>query len=192
MSDTEWVHRILDGEAGEGGPGRSEQELARYRSALSLLAESRPRVPQDLAERILSNLPEHPAPRWTQRLAAWVGRSGRWGAPALAGALVTLLLVFAFGRLAPTPHSDRVTVTFELRAPQAHKVELVGSFNDWRPGEIDLSGPDATGHWTTTVELPAGRYEYLFLVDGKEWRTDPKAAAHRPDGFGHENALIEL
>ncbi len=88
--------------------------------------------------------------------------------------------------------SQLVTVRFELHAPDADQVELVGTFNSWETGDIVLDGPDASGHWTATVELPEGRYEYLFLVDGERWLADPKATAVRPDGFGNMNAMIQV
>jgi 1,4-alpha-glucan branching enzyme len=55
-----------------------------------------------------------------------------------------------------------------------------------------LQGPDASGHWTINVELPEGHYEYQFLVNGKTWVTDPNADAYRPDGFGRENAVVDV
>jgi hypothetical protein len=42
------------------------------------------------------------------------------------------------------------------------------------------------------VELPEGRHEYIFLVDGKRWVTDPRGASHRPDGFGQVNTVIRV
>ena len=90
------------------------------------------------------------------------------------------------------PDGDIVTVRFELVAPAAKSVELVGTFNDWKPGSFTLQGPDKGGRWQIVVDLPAGRYEYQFLVDGREWITDTSAPWHRPDGFGHLNAVMEL
>jgi 1,4-alpha-glucan branching enzyme len=121
----------------------------------------------------------------------WPARP-QWLAPALAGALIALVLSVGFGSWLRATPTDSVAVTFEVHAPNARQVDLVGSFNGWQPGQIVLRGPDATGHWTATVQLPTGRHEYLFLVDGRDWVTDPQAAIHRPDGFGRENALIEL
>jgi 1,4-alpha-glucan branching enzyme len=87
---------------------------------------------------------------------------------------------------------DQTLVAFELHAPDARSVELVGSFNGWAVGEFRLDGPDATGHWSITVPLPEGRHEYQFLIDGKRWIADPKATIRRPDGFGRSNAVLEI
>ncbi len=88
--------------------------------------------------------------------------------------------------------TDLVTVHFELHAPGAEQVELLGDFNSWKTGDIVLAGPDASGHWTAAVQLPEGRHEYIFLVDGERWIADPKASTIRPDGFGHVNAVIQV
>ncbi len=183
--DNDRIRRRTDGED-PAGPG----EALEYAEAMEQLARSRVAAPPDLADRVMAALPPEPDRPWTHRLRSLWPSRGRWLAPALAGALAALVLVAGIGRLQGT--DDRVAVTFEVRAPTAQRVELVGSFNDWRPGEILLEGPDATGHWTATVKLPPGRYEYVFLVDGHEWLADPRAVAHRPDGFGRENAVIEL
>ncbi len=205
-NENDRIHGQLGREsAGDAGP--ADDRMERYRAVLERLAASRVQAPDGLEDRILGALPDRPRAGWRRRVRAWWPGRGRWLAPAIAGAAAVLAVVAVVGpgRLAPGPASaprpvasagdeplDRVAVRFEVAAPGARRVELVGSFNDWRPGEIVLDGPDAAGRWTATVELPAGRHEYLFLVDGKQWVTDPRAAAYRPDGFGRENALLEL
>jgi len=196
MSDTERLHRLLDGEEqGMARPAAGSSlgsRLAAYEEALGLLSEAEEPPPGDFLARVMEALPETPARSWKDRLRALWPRGTRWMAPALAGALASLVLAVGVGRMPPPPPAAGVAVEFEVHAPGARAVELVGSFNGWRPGEILLQGPDATGHWAATLRLPEGRHEYLFLVDGKTWVTDPRATTYRPDGFGHRNALIEL
>ena len=103
-----------------------------------------------------------------------------------------LLIVFGLGRIPGLSGTSQVAFHFELHAPGAERVELLGTFNDWQSNDIVLAGPDASGHWTATVELPEGRHEYIFLVDGKRWIADPKGATHRPDGFGRVNTVIKV
>jgi len=58
------------------------------------------------------------------------------------------------------------SVNFYCTAPTAKDVRLVGDFNGWNP----LANPmwrDASGPWTTQVELHHGYHQYLFLVDGE-------------------------
>jgi 1,4-alpha-glucan branching enzyme len=115
--------------------------------------------------------------------------------PALAGSMATVLVFLGLG-VVPSPTAevatDQVSFHFELHAPDASRVELLGTFNDWQAGQIVLRGPDASGHWEASVDLPAGRHEYVFLVDGKEWIADPEVGLSRPDGFGRENTVITI
>ncbi|MFQ5655905.1 MAG: isoamylase early set domain-containing protein, partial [Candidatus Methylomirabilales bacterium] len=81
-------------------------------------------------------------------------------------------------------------VLFHLQAPDARQVYLVGSFNGWDPLAHPMAGPDRQEGWTLRLELPPGRYRYMFLVDGERWVTDPAAEAHEEDGFGNLNAIL--
>ncbi|MBU0677597.1 MAG: glycogen-binding domain-containing protein [Verrucomicrobia bacterium] len=153
------------------------------------LASARMQAPDGFASRVVARIREEESSAASVWSLLWP--AGQWFVPAAAGALATLLLVIGitfFGRHG----GENVKVTFELHAPDAHQVELAGSFNDWARGRIVLDGPDATGNWTATVSLPAGRHEYLFMVDGREWVTDPKATVFRPDGFGNRNAVLDI
>jgi hypothetical protein len=50
---------------------------------------------------------------------------------------------------------------------------------------------DQDGIWRLSMNLPAGRHEYKFVIDGN-WTTDPNAPDTGPDGFGGENAILVL
>lgn len=150
------------------------------------------KAPDDFEKRVMDALPAWrtaPQPGWWQRQRPWM-------IPALAGAAAMLVVMLGINRVRPAAEAPAaaqlVTFHFELHAPGADQVELLGTFNNWKPGDIVLDGPDASGHWTATVELPEGRYEYIFLVDGERWIADPKAATLRPDGFGNVNAVIQV
>ena len=81
---------------------------------------------------------------------------------------------------------------FSLYAPQARSVALIGDFNGWGSTDGVKLAPSANGMWSVTVPLPAGRYQYAFLVDGQRWVTDPRAEQHVNDGFGRQNAVITI
>jgi hypothetical protein len=86
---------------------------------------------------------------------------------------------------------DIVHVRFVLFAKGAQKVAVAGDFNGWRPEDTLLQNANGDGLFVTTVALPRGAHEYMFVVDG-EWVTDPSAAEVRPDGFGRSNAVLRL
>lgn len=156
------------------------------------LRHLRVNAPADFTRRVMAALPDQPAPGWTAPIARLWPTDGRWWMPALAGAAAALLLAGSL-QLLPRPTSrETLAVHFELHAPSAQTVELLGDFTGWKAGAIQLAGPDASGHWTADVKLPTGRHEYIFLVDGRQWQTDPRAAIRRADGFGRENAIVDL
>mgnify|MGYP001827593694 FL=1 len=146
------------------------------------------RAPDGFADDVMNALPE-----WRKsKTRGWWPARGQWIIPAFAGAAVMAAAFFMLGRFHPAQTRGQVRFHCELHAPGADNVELLGTFNNWKMGDIVLDGPDASGHWTATVELPEGRHEYIFLVDGERWVADPKGVTHRPDGFGRINTVINF
>ena len=86
----------------------------------------------------------------------------------------------------------KLMTRFLLHAPKARRVALVGDFNGWAREGTLMSDPDENGVWTVSVPLQPGRYQYKFLVDGKQWVVEPDAPAYHPDGFGGRNSLLEI
>jgi Carbohydrate-binding module 48 (Isoamylase N-terminal domain) len=80
-------------------------------------------------------------------------------------------------------NSSRVTtVQFVLVAPKARRVAVVGDFNDWDPAAAPLASDG--GVWSGQVEVPNGRHDYAFVVDGGTWVRDPNAPQAPADEFG--------
>ena len=69
-------------------------------------------------------------------------------------------------------------------------VAVAGDFNGWQPASTPLIRRD--GVWSTVLALPPSTYEYMFVVDGERWETDPLATGTRDDGFGGTNAVLDL
>ena len=81
---------------------------------------------------------------------------------------------------------------FSLYAPEAHTVTLMGEFNGWgSTRELSLR-PQGKGIWTVEVPLSPGRYQYAFLIDGKDMATDPRAEQHVNDDYGRKNAVLTV
>ncbi len=87
------------------------------------------------------------------------------------------------------PHADEGGVRFSIKAVDAKKVAIGGSFNHWDADQYLLTGPDSEGIWTIILPLEEGRYEYLFIIDGKKWVADPEAP-FVDDGFGGKNSVF--
>ena len=79
-------------------------------------------------------------------------------------------------------------VEFAFSQPHAREVAVAGSFNDWDASRTPMNAtPEGT--WKATVWLPAGRYEYRFIVDGN-WMNDPSARESVQNTFGSTNSVL--
>jgi hypothetical protein len=92
--------------------------------------------------------------------------------------------------LPPTRDPVRDGVKFVLVAPQAARVSLVGDFNSWDPAATPMERTPTGGTWSVVVPLSAGRHEYAFVVDGKQWVPDPSAPLAPVDGLGAPNSVV--
>jgi hypothetical protein len=76
----------------------------------------------------------------------------------------------------------------DVEAPSpVNTVHLAGQFNAWKPDAQAMSGPNGEGFYETDVKLPAGRYEYKFVLNGKVWKTDP---ANRDATLEYKNSIL--
>ena len=88
-----------------------------------------------------------------------------------------------------TATAEREVVHFELSAPRASRVALVGSFNEWNPVATPLARDPATGKWVVSLRLPPGRHVYAFVVDG-DVTADPAAPRAADADFGSTNSVV--
>ncbi|TAL18117.1 hypothetical protein EPN96_03070 [bacterium] len=160
--------------------------------ALEVIGDEKPEAPPFLKARIMARLEEERAPLGS-RIFGWLT------APRLIAA--SLVAIAFFGGLATremmlrSPLKDSLAmqkVAFEFEAPNASNVSLVGDFNDWGLRDVPISANQSGGRWVFEVKLVPGRYQYAFVVDGKKWLPDPKAAGIIPDGFGGQNSVLYI
>ena len=85
--------------------------------------------------------------------------------------------------------ADQEVVRFELAAPQAAHVALVGSFNEWNPVATPLVRDPSSGKWIVSLRLPPGRHVYAFVVDG-DVTADPTAPRAADADFGSANSVL--
>lgn len=81
-------------------------------------------------------------------------------------------------------------VEFKFFAPQAKRVSLAGSFNNWDTKALSAK-KDSRGNWIAKVSLKPGRYEYKFLADGS-WLNDPRCTSCTVNTFGTKNCVLEV
>jgi anti-sigma factor RsiW len=167
-------------------------------------------VPEGFAARVMNRIDESTPPDpWWRRLgdALLAPRSLRWNFATAAAcfAVFAAAIIIAervASRASPVPQTVEAPVSRESTSatvlvrlivvqPGARIVEVAGDFNGWNPARTPLE-PAADGAWTVTIPLQPGRYEYMFVVDGSRWIADPFAAERNSDGFGSENAVLDV
>lgn len=84
---------------------------------------------------------------------------------------------------------------FQCRVPHAEAVFLAGTFNDWDPEATPMERA-VDGTWSARLELPPGRYEYKFVVDGC-WCCDADDDEESlrdcvPNPFGSMNRVVDV
>lgn len=158
-------------------------------------------APPALHGKVMRAIEAHPA----GTRAWWVPL--QWKLPPYGPAFAAVLLVAAISLFIAMPRicnrqtpvvssgSDGVTaevmVHFEITLANARQIAVVGDFNGWEVDKHLLTRTD-TDTWKIDLPIPKGCYQYQFLVDGTQWRTDPCRAPNVPDGFGGFNTVIEL
>jgi 1,4-alpha-glucan branching enzyme len=72
------------------------------------------------------------------------------------------------------------TIRIEFAHPTAAAVAIAGTFNDWHADSAPMLKV-GDGRWLKDLALPAGRYEYRFVVDGA-WiaGSESLARGHKP------------
>lgn len=86
-----------------------------------------------------------------------------------------------------TMNANAAQIMLFIHAPQARSVSVAGSFDLWWK-KLHPMARDAQGYWQVKLELPSGRYELQFLVDG-QWRYNPDFK-QVDDGLGGINNVI--
>jgi hypothetical protein len=72
--------------------------------------------------------------------------------------------------------------------PNAKKITLSGSFNNWNERGPRLT-KTKTG-WKVTQKLPPGKHYYKFIIDGHNWIIDPDNKIQERDNNGYINSVM--
>lgn len=210
--DKEIIHRLLDNDLGldeektlmeqvQADPALRAEFDSLTEALRAVETSERMPVPPFFTAEVMRRLPPRKA-NLGSRMQGFLfkGRVFKWNmAAALATvglvALVLTQVVHIYNRPVETavvPRQDQVvTVMMNLYAPQAHHVAVAGTFNKWKVAANVLT-KQKNGVWTINIPLKPGEYNYMFIVDGKAWVTDPNAEAYHDDGFGYKNAVVRV
>jgi hypothetical protein len=105
-------------------------------------------------------------------------------ASAGAMAVVMALLMFPLQKDSVTHAPHR----FIIYQPEVSKVEISGSFIDWKV--LPLSRIGSSGYWQIELDIPEGEHRYTYIVGGQERVADPTILTREQDDFGGENSIL--
>jgi hypothetical protein len=196
------LHSFLDGEIPrESLPEDLQSEAAAWQALLEDVRDAgSDAAPVGLETRVLQSVrAEASSSAWVRAMRWWT-RPRPLRLPPLAGALAAAAVVLLLlGRQAVVPGPGEVAtglsgqaihVQFALNAPDASTVAISGDFTDW--STVGLSDADGDGVWTVRIPVKPGVHEYMFLIDGTKWITDPNAERYEEDGYGYRNAVVAV
>lgn len=155
----------------------------------------------DLVRRIMASLkPVRPGP--IQRLLRWFKAPLDLKISRAAASIIVLLLLLPYGydlyrtnrnrqqEAVANGRSMKIPVVFYYSGKEAKSVAVVGSFNRWNSKGYELRRHPETGQWSLAVDLPPGKHDYVFIVNGDQVYQDPAADLIVEDDFGQRNSVL--
>ncbi|UCF99377.1 MAG: hypothetical protein JSV89_07515 [Spirochaetaceae bacterium] len=187
--DQDWTKRIdLECPSSVRQHAQSCPRCGPRLQAALLLVQGTPlyrQAPPGLAERIAARLGSRESLR-PRLKPLWIG------IPAAA----VLVIALSIGLMLSRPGGEAketIVVRFELTAPEAREVAVVGNWNRWDPQAQKLEDRDGDGVWEIEIPLKRGQeHQYQFLIDGQTWIPDPEAPLQVEDGFGGVNSVLQI
>jgi chromosome partitioning protein len=85
---------------------------------------------------------------------------------------------------------DRETA-FQISAPNARDVYIVGDFNHWKINDASRLSRSEDGRWEKRYTLAPGKYRYKFVVDG-EWVLDSANQEKEQNPYGTFDSVKQL
>ncbi len=144
---------------------------------------------------------EEPGPAFIEKVMQRIGTAVprkrlppfAWAALAAACLLIFAGIGSASLWLRSAQRADEVLVHFELVAPGARSVALVGNFAGWDTTKYLMTDANRDGVWQISVRLKKGSLNiYNFVIDGSQWVSDPKSPTQVDDGFGGTSSVLRL
>jgi len=95
-----------------------------------------------------------------------------------------------FTQIKPATEPTAVLHRFVIHNQKAQRVEISGSFTNWKNVPLVPSGTN--GYWEISLKLPAGEHHYTFIIDGSKPLPDPTVATQESDDFGSTNSILKV
>ncbi|MCL4476993.1 MAG: isoamylase early set domain-containing protein [Nitrospirae bacterium] len=210
----ELIHKLLDGEVSEEEKKEildridSDPVLKMELDALSMAVHiveksERLSVPPSFTSKVMGKLPVRKS---SYREKVWdfffKDRVLRWNMVTAAATVCLVIIVFTGVFQFQKKHSlishtnisegSTVTVKFNIYVPDAKEVAIAGDFNKWKVDGKNMMKKQDNGIWTIEIPLKPGAYNYMFVMDGKVWLSDPNAESYQDDGFGYKNSVLKV
>ena len=83
------------------------------------------------------------------------------------------------------------SINFQVSDEPGKDVFVAGTFNNWASSQHQMRDDSGTGAFKITLELPPGRHEYKFIVNG-EWRSDTNCPEWVVNDHGSLNSVITV
>jgi cyclomaltodextrinase / maltogenic alpha-amylase / neopullulanase len=96
---------------------------------------------------------------------------------------------FPYSLLIKKNRKVNTTLSFDPEGKVFQSVQVTGTLNDWNPSATNMKFED--GLWKTELMLNPGRYEYLFVVDGK-LISDPLNPETKKSPTGNQNSILNV
>jgi hypothetical protein len=199
--EDERLARYLDGELPEDELSEDLRRRAREFEALFAAPRAeRVRFPTGFRDAVMHRVRQAPRARaWHAWEWIVTPRTFRLSPATVALAAAAVLALVVLTRpggpadpgatVVTVPVVEQAAVRFVFVAPQAARVAVTGGFANWDPDGIPMRS-EGDGRWVAEVRLPPGVHQYVFVVDGTEWRPDPNATSQVDDGFGQQNSVL--
>ena len=81
-------------------------------------------------------------------------------------------------------------VELTFKDDSAQSVSVAGEFNNWDASANPMKKEN--GIWKIILDLKPGKYQYKFVVNGTEWKTDPQNPEKADDGYGGQNSILTV
>ena len=83
-----------------------------------------------------------------------------------------------------------MAVLFEWNNGAVEKVQLAGSFTQWKP--VEMVKTLGTDKWALKLDLPPGEYEFKFVVDGNWVHDEGQPSKTSSNEMGTLNNVINV